>query len=120
MKSIPGQIRGASKVMGYFAYTQERQVFCDGDACIIAGSSEAMKSYLQRTAEGADDYTVKKTRLGEVMEGLKLGGAYAFDQESYTRFYELGRINGLDELPPEEVFSGPPVEMHFIRIQMVG
>jgi len=28
------------KVIGYFAYFSKQAVFCDGDACIIAGSEQ--------------------------------------------------------------------------------
>lgn len=34
-------------------------------------------------------------RFGEIMRGLQLGAAYAFDKESYGRFYPLARKEGL-------------------------
>jgi len=63
---------------------------------------------------------IKKTRFGEIVKGLRLGGAYAFDQGSYSRFFDLAKINGLSDLPEKESFSknGPAVGMHFIRIQI--
>ena len=40
-------------------------------------------------------HTIRKTRFGEIMRGLSLGAAYAFDVESYGRFLPLGREVGL-------------------------
>ena len=45
---------------------------------------------------GRTSYTVRKTRFGEILQGMRLSGAYAFDSESYARFYPLARIEGLD------------------------
>jgi hypothetical protein len=41
------------------------------------------------------NHTIRKTRFGEIMRGLSLGAAYAFDEESYRRFLPLGRAAGL-------------------------
>jgi len=35
------------------------------------------------------------TDFGEIMQGLELGAAYAFDKESYARFYPLALEAGL-------------------------
>ena len=45
--------------------------------------------------DGTQRHTVRKTRFGEIMKGLSLGAAYAFDQEAYGRFLPLGRQAGL-------------------------
>jgi len=68
------------KVIGYFAFASPTEVVCTGetgDACVISGSVR------------------KKTRFGEILRGLKLGAAYAFDEESYKKFYPLARQEGL-------------------------
>ena len=106
-----------TKIIGYFAYATPTEVFCDGDACIIAGSEIDMKRYLQAlTDDEGEKYTVKKTRFGEVMRGMRLGAAYAFDEAAYNRFYPLAKGDGLD-LRAED-FSGPsPTGRHFVRVQ---
>lgn len=38
---------------------------------------------------------IKKTRFGEILRGLQLSAAYAFDQQSYGRFYPLTLKKGL-------------------------
>jgi len=45
---IPNRIKGVSKVIGYFSYTDGGNVFCDGDACVISGTSEGMATYLSK------------------------------------------------------------------------
>ena len=91
-----------SKVIGYFAYLSPEQVVCTGDACVVSGSESSMQNYLKelnpnRTAKP----TIRKTRFGEILDGIGLGGAYAFDAEAYTRFYPLAREEGLDVVDAE-------------------
>lgn len=111
---------GAKRV-GYFAY-RGGEVICDGDACIIAGSIERMKFYLDKMSEvfGSDE-VIKKTRFGEIIEGMRLGGAYAFDEEAYRAFISYAKKNGMVGLPETaEVFLDVSEEMHFIRIQITA
>lgn len=86
-----------AKVVGYFAYLSAMQVVCtDVDACVVSGSSSAMEQYVAEVyAEQASRVTVRKTRFGEVLRGLELGAAYAFDKESYARFYPLALEAGI-------------------------
>lgn len=93
--------RQKSPVIGYFAQFGPMDVACtDGDACVIAGSREAMEHYLAEAdplrAGGA---VIRTTRFKEIRQGLELGGAYAFDERSYEEFYPLALKIGL---PVEE------------------
>ncbi|MBI4190953.1 MAG: hypothetical protein HY525_10500 [Betaproteobacteria bacterium] len=107
-----------TKIIGYFAYATLSEVFCDGDACIIAGSEADLKRHLQALGDDAGkQYTVKKTRFSEVMRGMSLGAAYAFDETAYNRFYPPANAEGLDV--GAEDFSGPsPTGRHFVRVQV--
>ena len=109
-----------TRVIGYFAYTPPMHVVCDGDACVIAGSEAGMRRYIEAIVSGPLKGTrIKKTRLGEILNGLELGGAYAFDEESYNRFHPLAKKAGLPMMPQD--FSGPsPTGIHFVRIQLMG
>jgi hypothetical protein len=91
------------KVVGYFAYHSAAEVICtDGDACVVSGSVGVMKQYLaELDPERASKATVKKTRFGEILRGLELGAAYAFDRESYGRFYPLAVNAGLPVEPAD-------------------
>ena len=89
--------RPDTQVIGYFAYLSAMQVVCtDVDACVVSGSNEAMEQYLaEMNPSGAATATVRKTRFGEILRGLELGAAYAFDRESYARFYPLALEAGI-------------------------
>ena len=93
----------ATKVIGYFAYFSPTWVVCtDVDACVVSGSSRAMEDYVvELDPSGAAKVTVKKTRFGEIMQGLALGAAYAFDRESYARFYPLALEVGFPVAPAD-------------------
>ena len=85
-----------TKVIGYFAHSSPTHVVCTGRACVIAASEQAMRDYLREIDPGnRTSHTIRKTRFGEIIQGMRLGGAYAFDSESYTRFYPLARTEGL-------------------------
>src|SRR5258708_39727682 len=98
------------KVVGYFAYLSRMQVVCTGgDACVVSGSSSAMEAFLAELhPAGATKATVKKTRFGEVLQGLQLGAAYAFDKESYARFYPLAIAAGLPPAVGHFFWPAPP------------
>jgi len=92
-----------AKVVGYFAYLSAMQVVCtDVDACVVSGSSGAMEKYVAEIFPAeAIKATVKKTRFGEILQGLQLGAAYAFDKESYARFYPLAMEAGIPVAPAD-------------------
>jgi hypothetical protein len=89
--------RVKSPVIGYFAYVPPMDAICtDVDACVIAGSRQAMEQYLSEAhASRASEATVRKTTFKEILRGMKLGAAYAFDADSYRAFYPLARNAGL-------------------------
>ena len=112
----------AHKVVGYFSCSDRGNVFCDGDACIIAGTAELLHSYIKEMIPNHKKQDiVKKTRFGEIIDGLELGGAYAFDKEAYMAFFSLAEQCGITDLPEPNSFfleSEPsPNGLHFIRIQ---
>lgn len=111
----------SNRFVGYFSYSVKGHVFCDGDACIIAGTEALMYSYIRRMmSHHKKKDIVKQTRFDEVINGLKKGGAYAFDKDAYDKFLYFAEEYGLDDLPdPNHFFSEPsPTGLHFIRIQL--
>ena len=86
------------EVIGYFAYNSGTLYsVCDGDACVIAGSAKALNGYVSKLSKGKiTDYRVKKTKYGEIVKGLQLGGAYTFDKRAYRRFYSIAKEDGLN------------------------
>ena len=106
-----------SKIIGYFAYSSPMGVICDGDACVISGSEQAMRNYIKSAlTESTKPVTIKKTRFYEIAQGLKMGAPYAFDEQSYNRFYPLANKTGLNL--KEEDFSEPAqTGIHFVVIR---
>lgn len=86
-----------SKVIGVFAYRARTEVICvNTDACLIAGSEEAMREYVSEFTDSApDELTIRKTRFVEILDGVRTGAAYAFDEQAYSRFLPLAREAGL-------------------------
>ena len=107
-----------SKVIGYFAYASPIEALCDGDACVIAGSEADLRTYVSDLGPGAiTRFTLKKTRFGEIIRGIRLGAAYAFDETAYNRFYPLAQREGLDL--KQEDFYPTPTGRHFVRVQFM-
>ena len=90
-------IQPNDKVIGYFAYRSKREVVCTEEgACLISGTETAMSAYIREFDPAkASQTTIRKTRFGEILRGLKLGATYAFDETAYSRFYPLARRAGL-------------------------
>lgn len=83
------------KVIGYFAQKSATELFCDNRALVVAGSEETMRKALALRAAVPGTFTIRKTRFGEILAGLRLGGAYAFDEEAYGRFAPLAEATGI-------------------------
>ena len=107
------------KVIGYFAYASKTEVFCDGDACVIIGSDADLRTYMSDLGivDGISP-TVKKTRFGEIMRGMSVGAAYAFDETAYNRFYPLARREGYDLGPENFSVRGPDKGVHLVRVEI--
>ena len=106
-----------SKVIGYFAYSSPSEVVCDGDACVISGSENEMQKYLLSVSSGASKKsTIKKTRFSEIHRGMKMGASYAFDEQSYNRFYPLANRVGYN-LKEEDFSVKTETGRHFVVVK---
>lgn len=116
-------LKDTHKVVGYFSYNLENgHVLCDGDACIISGSENSILMYKEKmNIDVAKSDVIRKTTFGDVMNGLLQGGAYAFDEESYNRFFPLATKNEVNDLPTSSDFFSKEstTGMHFARIQLM-
>lgn len=104
------------KTIGYFAIYLPVDVLCEGEACVIAGSQSALNRY-KKSLIPDTEYQNRKTSLGEILEGLSRGGAYAFDEESYNLFYPLANKHGYN-LKREE-FLATESGFHFVTIKSI-
>ncbi len=110
-----------TKVIGFFAYASPSEVVCtDGAACVITGSQKSMEAYLKELdPQNIRKHTIKKTRFGEILQGMQLGAAYAFDEDAYKRFYPLAREVGLDVQPAD--FKRKKLEgLRFFTVQIIS
>lgn len=109
----------AKEIIGYFAYLSEREVYCDGDGCVIAGSKEAMSRYLGLAFPNQTrKHTIKATTFEEIIRGIKLGASYCLDEQSFTCFQPLAFKAGIDVGHCD--FSQPTdTGMCFAKIQFV-
>ena len=108
------------KIFGYFSYRARTEaVLCHGDACIIAETEKLIESYEKDMMLDTVQNITKKTRFGEIIKGLELGAAYAFDRGAYAKFFPLAKQYGFDDLPEPDAFfpQEKTVSMDFIRIQ---
>ena len=47
-----------------------------------------------REGRGSPSLTIKKTRFGKIMTGLRLGAAHCFDEEAYNGIFQLEQGRG--------------------------
>ena len=107
-----------SKVIGYFAYISSTEVVCDGDACVISGSEQMMHNYIKSIGSGlVVNHTIKKTRFRDIIAGMKMGAPYAFDEESYNRFYPLANKIGFN-LKMEDFSVSTETGSHFVVVRL--
>lgn len=86
----------SKKAIGYFAIRKgSPNMLCDEEALIIAGSQQLMTRYIVKLSEDSPSkYIVKKTRYGEIMQGMQLGGVYTFDKVAFNKFLPLLKSEG--------------------------
>ena len=90
----------ATQVIGCLAVVAKGKVMAAGEACLVLGSVEAMRHHLREVAPDlAGNARIRKTRFGDIMRALYAGGTYAFDRESYGRFFPLAKEEQLAVRP---------------------
>jgi hypothetical protein len=101
-------------IIGYVS-RQGMNMACDGDACIVAGTREAMVAILQYHRRDPAQQVIEPARCSQILQAIALGGAYAFDEQAYGRFLPEAQQAGLPLV--EEDFSDPgPTGIHLVRI----
>tara|TARA_R110002167_G_scaffold355156_2_gene569406 strand:+ start:555 stop:935 length:381 start_codon:yes stop_codon:yes gene_type:complete len=104
---------GEKKLIGFFSHTPDDNVFCDGDACVIAASKKLMIQYIEKHKTFSQFHDkIKKTTFGEIIQGIKSGAEYALDKESYAEFFPLAKKHGIQNLPSRESLNCGDTSCH--------
>ena len=112
-----------SKVLGYIAMVPGTiNVICDGKSCVVAGSEKLMQRYISVFSSDRDlHYEIKKARYGQVIQAMKLGGVYSFDEESYSRFFPLAQEEGirLVDFTPDSRCKPDGSAIHLMQVRWI-
>ena len=85
------------KVIGYLANYSRTEVLFIGDACLIMGSEEKLRKHiLKNVPEHKTKLSLKKIRFGDIIRSINHGEKIVFDEESFNRFYPLGKQIGFE------------------------
>jgi len=87
-----------SKVLGYIAMIAgtTRAVSSQGSV-VVAGSEKQLREYIAIFAsDRAAKYHITKARYGPVIQAIKLGHAYSFDQDGFSRLRPLAQAEGIN------------------------
>ncbi len=83
------------KVIGYIASFSRTEVLFVGDACLVMGSEKKLQQHLSKNApEQKSKANIKKIRFGEIIRAMNHDEKIVFDEESFNRFYPLGKQIG--------------------------
>ncbi len=83
------------KVIGYIASFSRTEVLFVGDACLVMGSEKKLLQHLSKNApEQKSKANIKKIRFGEIIRAINHDEKIVFDEESFNRFYPLGKQIG--------------------------
>ncbi len=83
------------KMIGYVAFHSSQQMYCEHGACIVAGTQSFMNKYLKASTDEPKAYQKRKTLFHQIVDGMEMGGSYAFDLNSYKTFSLLAKKSGL-------------------------
>ncbi len=109
-------IEDKTRVIGYFAFDTPMNVVCDGIARLVAGSEAAMKRYIVQLDLSKNRFpAIRKARMGDILLGMYKGGVYAFDEESYSRFFPLAAKLGID-IGPQDFSTPGPTGVRFVHV----
>ncbi len=82
-----------TRVIGFFAYTSLLHCICDGDACVVVASKKVLRN--EHGLRSRKEVRIRKTNFGEILQGLSIGAAYAFDRTAFLRFRRCAEQVGL-------------------------
>lgn len=113
-KAKTQRVEPADIVVGYVCRFGNVMV-CDGDACVVAGTYEAMVAIVKHNGYSLEDHVIEPAKSLHILQAMNMGGAYAMDEQAYNCFLPEAQKAGLPLV--EEDFSDPgPTGIHLVRI----
>ena len=96
---------------------QSPTVSCNQSQILCCDNSlkTELNRYIKSLSNSEVEFQKRKTWLSEILDGLKLGAAYAFDQESYRVFYPLANKHGYHL--KDEIFTETETGRHFVIVK---
>jgi hypothetical protein len=86
---------------------------------VIAGSHKALTRYISKLiGDNPVNYSIKKTRYSEILQGMRMGGVYAFDNKAYNKFLPLAKADGMP-LAEFKVKDDPKPHKDAVRLMRV-
>ncbi len=80
------------KIIGYIALHSSMMMFCEEDACVISVSQTALNRLLKSSGQNPTEFQKRKTALSTIVEGMAMGGVYAFDVASFKVFKKSAKL----------------------------
>lgn len=105
------------KLIGYVAFHSSQQMYCEQGACIVAGTQSFMNKYLKASSSEPKDYQKRKTLFHQIVDGMEMGGSYAFDLDSYKIFSPLAKKSGLNLMEEDKSPAIPGQRFIFVRLE---
>lgn len=106
--------------MKIILYCSASKAVCVGEALVVASTEKDLQvidDRLHPIFKFSKPTKLKKIKFGEILDGLTHGAAYAFDQQSYDRFYPIA--NSLcHELKAENLSARGDTGIHLITISL--
>ena len=85
------------KVIGYIASFSRTDVLFVGDACLVMGSMKKLQHHISKNVpEQKSKANFNKIRFGDILRAINHGDKIVFDEESFNRFYPLGKQIGFE------------------------
>jgi hypothetical protein len=102
-------------VIGWFGLNGIHSL-CDNEALVVTGTRPGLRKMMDRVEHMK--FTPRSTTFAEIMRGINLGAAYAFDEDAYAIFRPLAAARGL-ALPAEDFSDPGPWGIHLLRVQKI-
>ncbi|MFT5085375.1 MAG: hypothetical protein ACI9Y1_003434 [Lentisphaeria bacterium] len=83
------------KTVGYVAVHPSMTMYCEDESCIVVSTQSALNKLLKSAFDDVSVFEKRKAKFHEVIEGMEMGGAYAFDKQSCKIFKHIAKTQNV-------------------------